>query len=673
MGKRIAIFLGSSIIELQEEREKIKSMITDINSKLMEREIFIYVLACEQKDFIYHGCRSQDEINLDVEKSDYSIFLFHKSIGKYTKEEFYTAVRHYNETKVQPKIIVMFKDTDNTLRTPELIQFKEELETKHEYYYLTYKNGDEASQVIANLINYQGDLFSYKNGEVFLDNEKIFDLNKNDAFLKNEYRIAIHHKMHQLDEAYQNASTEIKEKINQKKEKLQKEYASVTNTLSKILLDVYDSVGFEYTKEYAKAIAYVKEGKTNDAQRELEYHFSKRRLEQNQEMDDMMKVVHHQYKSIVKENQLLIDLKRLHHLDKQEVDNIHQLYQDTIQLEQRYGQEPVTEYDYGNFLYAIKEYDDAFDHLSKYVAYAYFKSMYDQSNLYILAKGLMRLGTIYSHVRQFEDAKTCYQAVADIHENLMAKEGNIYVYERADAYNKLGNVYDDLKNYEKGEYYHNQAIAIYQKYLEKKPAICGYELGYSYNKQGNIFRHKAMDVQDETIFQKAIQYYKMNEDCLNTYCKNHENYFIALATNQKSLGLTYLAWNKPEEAFIHLNQSVNYYQHLSEQSVLKIGFSYAKVLFHLSEAMYALYIQDKTIDFDEDDIMDRLRENQHLLHTLYEMKNNLRDVIFELIRSYELMDKVRKKQKYSETIKGLKEELRQVNQKKFRSVLKIGF
>ena len=44
------IFLGSSIVELKKEREAIKSMITDINSKLRKKNILIYLYACEQKD-----------------------------------------------------------------------------------------------------------------------------------------------------------------------------------------------------------------------------------------------------------------------------------------------------------------------------------------------------------------------------------------------------------------------------------------------------------------------------------------------------------------------------------------------------------------------------------------------------------------------------------------------
>ena len=79
------IFLGSSIVELKKEREAIKSMITDINSKLRKKNILIYLYACEQKDLIYKGYRSQDELNDYVIKSDYSIFIIGKSLGEKNK------------------------------------------------------------------------------------------------------------------------------------------------------------------------------------------------------------------------------------------------------------------------------------------------------------------------------------------------------------------------------------------------------------------------------------------------------------------------------------------------------------------------------------------------------------------------------------------------------------
>lgn len=45
------IFLGSSIVELKKEREAIKSMITDINSKLRKKEYFDIFICLWTKRF----------------------------------------------------------------------------------------------------------------------------------------------------------------------------------------------------------------------------------------------------------------------------------------------------------------------------------------------------------------------------------------------------------------------------------------------------------------------------------------------------------------------------------------------------------------------------------------------------------------------------------------------
>lgn len=112
MAKRITVFLASSITELKEEREKIKSLITDINGKLYHRDITFIVIASEQSNFQFTGLRSQDKLNDELRQCDYCIFLVANSFNPGTKEEFDVASDSFLKYK-KPFIQVIFKDIED--------------------------------------------------------------------------------------------------------------------------------------------------------------------------------------------------------------------------------------------------------------------------------------------------------------------------------------------------------------------------------------------------------------------------------------------------------------------------------------------------------------------------------------------------------------------------------
>lgn len=74
--------------------------------------------------------------------------------------------------------------------------------------------------------------------------------------------------------------------------------------------------------------------------------------------------------------------------------------------------------------------------------------------------------------------------------------------------------------------------------------------------------------------------------------------------------------------------------------------------------MYKLY--ENGIDVDLFEIMEYLRMNQELLEKEHNNNNNLLEVLFELIRSYELTNKIRKNKIYGNLINDLTLELQKL-------------
>ena len=637
----ITIFLGSSITELREERDKIKIMITDLNAKLQKRNINIILYACEQKDGVYHG-KSQDGINDDVKKSDCSVFIIGKNLGEFTKQEFDVAFDNFKKIN-RPDIMVMFKKVEDE-KNDDVEDFKSFLGNKLKYYYPQYNDSDEAANIVATLINkYCEDILESRADGIYLDGDKIYDyssveLINNNADIK-EIKTNIEKLEIQLQKNPNNQRT--KEEIQKQKDLLDK----LTKKLGNIHLSLLDATGFGNTKEYNTALNEFKNGNTITAIGSLEDKRDERHQVLINGCQSLSRTLKESAESIIKENTLLIQLKNLEKVDN---DEIKKIYEENIMLEHLAGLEPKNEYEYGDYLFGIIDYSKAFNYAFSYFLYQYNYRLNNKDKLYDLAKAYLRLGTIYSHLFQFEDALFCYQKAVSIHEEIHNdNDNNLYLYERADAYNKVGNCCDDIKDYENGELYHQKAIEIYETYPDSSRAI--FELGYSYNKQGNIFRHKAIETKDAQYFERALYYYNKNKDF--SLAHNSVTSLQSLGINEKSLGLTYFAMKEYKKAVEHFDQALEYLKDSFTKNISFVKFQYAKICFHKAESLF--YLDEEEY---EDDILLSLHKNQEILEGMYQKHINLREVLFELSRSNELLYKLKKKDKYLEKMNKYKNE-----------------
>lgn len=102
------IFLASSS-ELKEEREQFEISINRKNKEWLDRGVFLELVLWE--DFIdaVSRTRLQDEYNKAIRESDIFVMLFLTKVGKYTEEEFDTALAQFKATG-KPVIFTYFKD-----------------------------------------------------------------------------------------------------------------------------------------------------------------------------------------------------------------------------------------------------------------------------------------------------------------------------------------------------------------------------------------------------------------------------------------------------------------------------------------------------------------------------------------------------------------------------------
>jgi len=144
--KHIKIFLASSA-ELKNDREQFEIFIHRENQQLYKKGIFIELVLWENFIDAMSQTRLQDEYNNVVKHSDIFVSLFFTKVGKYTLEEFETALGQFKKTG-KPLVYTYFKDAPKNMEQLKkddinsLFSFKEKLEELG-HFRTIYKNIDD--------------------------------------------------------------------------------------------------------------------------------------------------------------------------------------------------------------------------------------------------------------------------------------------------------------------------------------------------------------------------------------------------------------------------------------------------------------------------------------------------------------------------------------------------
>ncbi|MBD0286166.1 MAG: hypothetical protein ICV79_12190, partial [Flavisolibacter sp.] len=119
----IKIFLASSL-ELKEDRQQFEEMIGRRNKLWQPKGVWLELFICEDGLDALSQTRSQDEYNKEIRNSDIFVMLFFNKVGKFSKEEFDTALNQFRATG-KPIIFTYFKNVLGSIG----IEYKEALTT----------------------------------------------------------------------------------------------------------------------------------------------------------------------------------------------------------------------------------------------------------------------------------------------------------------------------------------------------------------------------------------------------------------------------------------------------------------------------------------------------------------------------------------------------------------
>jgi hypothetical protein len=123
--KTIQIFLASSA-ELKSDRDELRIFLSVENDRLKDRGIYLQLVQWEYFFDAISDTRMQDEYNKVLKQCDIALNLFYTKAGKYTQEEFSTALKRFKETH-RPYIFTYFKKAPTKKLETSLIEFEKYL------------------------------------------------------------------------------------------------------------------------------------------------------------------------------------------------------------------------------------------------------------------------------------------------------------------------------------------------------------------------------------------------------------------------------------------------------------------------------------------------------------------------------------------------------------------
>ena len=141
----IRIFIASSS-ELEQDRKDFREFLAVENDRLHKKEVYLELVQWENFLDTVSQTSLQDEYNKELVKSAIVVCLFFSKAGKYTQEEFDTALRHFKETG-SPLIYTYFR-TGAPIPDPadqqaaDLMAFKKRL-ADIGHFYTSYNNIDD--------------------------------------------------------------------------------------------------------------------------------------------------------------------------------------------------------------------------------------------------------------------------------------------------------------------------------------------------------------------------------------------------------------------------------------------------------------------------------------------------------------------------------------------------
>ncbi len=269
MNNTINIFVGSSIIELKEERDAFSDIVNELNVKLKNTGYFIYLDRCEYENGFFTGSPTQQIIDEKVLNSTYCYFIVRTKFGEWTEHEFDIALENFLKFG-KPKLCVMFrKCLDTESLSEKALLFQNRLK-ELQYYYKEYQNKEELKlNVVLNLV--VDDILSAKemsveDGGIYIGNTRLINTELIPIYSKHSELTKLHKYLDEL-EAQERRCEDKRERrlLREEIHKVVTQIRDIEKLIYQTMLGLTRATRGKITPLLSRAIIYIDNGDIEEA------------------------------------------------------------------------------------------------------------------------------------------------------------------------------------------------------------------------------------------------------------------------------------------------------------------------------------------------------------------------------------------------------------------------
>ena len=486
--KTVKIFLASSVVELEDDRNAIGNFVRALRDIYDARGVKIELYDCTYENQAMTSGRKQDEHNEHARQSDMFLALFYNKAGKFTVEEFHEAYKQLQNTGA-PAILVCFREGAGYAPKDSLLAFRDELEDELEQHPITYTGIDSVSLKVLlqmqrmNLdvpIKVEESMITVGGTPVLtLENIPMWAKNTDFQSLKQQFQAC---EQEYLDAKVNKADLQVLARAKKKRDEIRDALNQLEQDLFSIAIDMDKQENDRnLTMRQRMADELMAQGDSQSANMVLSTQDIEKDIDRT---DALSQHTDKQYEQYVQEYLQKIRILKTMVRDPSRFDQIEACFEKAVALEKRRNLKKIAMWEYAVYLYKQNNYKDAIPLAERYLKYTELDG--DKSQI---ANAANLLGVLYKNTNCMDKAEQKYIWAKEMQEQLAAENPSAYKPYLAGTCNNLGNLYCKNNRMDKAEQEYLRAEEIYERLAAENPsAYCPY-LSMSCNNLGNLYKN----------------------------------------------------------------------------------------------------------------------------------------------------------------------------------------
>lgn len=539
--KTVKIFLASSVVELEDDRNAIGNFVRALRDIYDARGVKIELYDCTYENQAMTSGRKQDEHNEHARQSDMFLALFYNKAGKFTVEEFHEAYKQLQNTGA-PAILVCFREGAGYAPKDSLLAFRDELEDELEQHPITYTGIDSVSlkvllqmqrmnldvpiKVEESMITVGGTpVLTLENIPMWAKNTDFQSLNEQYQACEREY----------LDAKVNKADLQVLARAKKKRDEIRDALNQLEQDLFSIAIDMDKQENDRnLTMRQRMADKLMAQGDSQSANMVLSTQDIEKDIDRT---DALAQHTDKQYEQYVQEYLQKIRILKTMVRDPSRFGQIEACFEKAVALEERRNLKKIAMWEYVAYLYNQHDYNHAIPLAERYLKYVELDG--DKSQI---ADAANLLGVLYKNTNCMDKAEQKYLWAKEMQKQLSAENPSEYKPYLAMICNNLGSLYYQNNYMDKAEQEYLQAKEIREQLAAENPSAYQSYLAMSCNNLGSLYyKNNRMDKAEQ-------EYLRAKEMYEQPVAENPSTYQPYLAMSCNNLGVLYKNTNRVDKA-----------------------------------------------------------------------------------------------------------------------------